>query len=59
MKKAIPHGFGVRVKRICSEEGNYQKHRKAVKDHPVNWGYERAFVERELTKVNIKNREES
>ena len=46
MKKAIPYGLGVRVKRICSEEGNYRKHREAVKDHLVNRGYERAFVEK-------------
>jgi len=37
-KKAIPYGIGVRVKRICSEEGNYRKHREAVKDHLVNEG---------------------
>jgi len=45
-KKAIPYGLGVRVKRICSEEGNYRKHREAVKDHLVNRGYEGAFVEK-------------
>ena len=26
-KKALPYGLGVRVKRICLEEGNYRKHR--------------------------------
>ena len=43
--------------RICSEEGNYRKHREAVKDHLVNRGYEGAFVEKELTKVDAKDRE--
>ena len=57
-KKAIPYGLGVRVKRICAEEGNYRKHRDAVKDHLVNRGYEGAFVENELTKVDAKDREE-
>jgi len=57
-EKAIPYGLGVRVKRICSEEGNYRKHGEAVKDHLVNRGYEGAFVEKKLTKVDAKNREE-
>jgi len=57
-KKAIPYGLGVRVKRICSEEGNYRRHREAVKDHLVNRGYEGAFVEKELTKVDTKDQEE-
>jgi len=39
-KTAIPYGLGVRVKRICSEEGNYRKHREAVKDHLVNRDYD-------------------
>ena len=56
-KKAIPYGLGVRVMRICSEEGNYRQHREAVKDHLVNRGYEGAFVEKELTKVDAKDRE--
>ena len=32
VKKAIPYGLGVRIKRICSNEHDYQKHRKALKD---------------------------
>ena len=58
MLKAIPYGLGVRVKTICSEEGNYRNHREAVKDNLVNRGYVRAFVEKELTMVDIKDREE-
>jgi len=57
-KKAIPYGLGVRAKRICSEEVDYRRHRQAVKAQLVNRGYDGAFVETELIKVDIKKREE-
>jgi len=35
-KKAIPYGLGVRVKRICSEESNYRKHRVCTSENPAD-----------------------
>ncbi|KAH3718364.1 hypothetical protein DPMN_061167 [Dreissena polymorpha] len=50
--------WGVRAKRIFSEVVSYQKHRQAVKAQLVNRGYDGAFVETELIKVDNKKRED-
>ena len=48
----------MRAKIICSEEVAYRKHRQAVKTQLVNRGYDGAFVETELIKVDNKKRED-
>ncbi|XP_052218012.1 uncharacterized protein LOC127835615 [Dreissena polymorpha] len=47
-KKAIPCGLGVRLKRICSEETDYKKHRDEMKEQLQKRGYNGRFVETEL-----------
>ncbi|XP_052223979.1 uncharacterized protein LOC127839634 [Dreissena polymorpha] len=56
-KKAIPYGLGVRLKRICSEETDYKKHRDEIKEQLQKRGYNGRFVETELKKVDSKKRE--
>ncbi|XP_052233168.1 uncharacterized protein LOC127845994 [Dreissena polymorpha] len=56
-KKAIPYGLGVRLKRICSEETDYKKHRDEIKEQLQKRGYNGRFVETELKKVDNKKRE--
>lgn len=57
-KKAIPYGLGVRVKRICTEDSDYQRHRHSIKSHLQQRGYAEKFVEMELKKVDRKERED-
>ncbi|XP_052212148.1 uncharacterized protein LOC127831197 [Dreissena polymorpha] len=57
-KKAIPYGLGVRLKRICSEETDYKKHRDEIKEQLLKRGYNGQFVETELKKVDSKKRED-
>ena len=49
-KKAIPYGLGIRLKRICSKEDDYEKNRK-------RW-YSGRFIEEQLKRVYSKKRED-
>ena len=52
VKKAIPYGLGVRIKRICSTEGNYLENRSKIKNHLKKRGFKEGSVEKELKKVD-------
>ena len=58
VKKSIPYGLGVRLKRICSNEDDYMKHRAELKKHLQKRGYSGKFIERRLERVDHLNREE-
>ncbi|KAK3082683.1 hypothetical protein FSP39_002468 [Pinctada imbricata] len=51
-KRSIPYGLGLRIKRICSEETGYLKHRRELKHNLRKRGYSSKFLERELSKVD-------
>ena len=55
-KKAIPYGLGVRIKRICLSNDNDLSHRKDLKSHLQDRGYNANFIEDELGKVDAKER---
>ena len=55
-KKSIPYGLGVRIKRICSDNKHYLCHRQELKRHLQDRGYEAQFIEKELKKVDTKER---
>jgi len=57
VKKAIPYGLGIRLKRICSKEEDYTRHRQQLKKHLRKRGYSRKFVEQQLKKADQKDRE--
>ena len=58
VKKAIPYGLGVRIKRICSEEKDYRVHRAELKGQLRRRGYSGKFLEGELQKVDKLKRED-
>ena len=55
-KKAIPYGLGVRIKRICSSNDNYLRHRKDLKSHLQDREYNANFMKDELGKIDSKER---
>jgi hypothetical protein len=55
-KKAIPYGLGIRAKRICSTESEYQKNRNAIMCNLQNRGYKRTEVNKTLNKVDVLDR---
>lgn len=52
VKKAIPYGLGVEVKRICIKEKDYRIHRAELKGQLRSRGYSGRFIEGELQKVD-------
>ncbi|KAH3853635.1 hypothetical protein DPMN_096167 [Dreissena polymorpha] len=57
-KKSDTIWSGCAYERICSEEVANRRHREALKAQLVNRGYDGAFVETELIKVDNKKRED-
>ena len=57
-KKAIPYGLGIRLKRICSKEDDYQKNRKELKHQLMKRWYSGRFTEEQLKRVYSKKRED-
>jgi len=58
MKKAIPYGLGIRLKRICSDTESYVRNRKALKEQLYRRGYKKSEVETQLRKVDRLDRED-
>ena len=57
-KRAVPYGLGLRLKRICSSDNDYRRHRDKLKDRLVSRNYPVSMVERELRKVDKLSREQ-
>ena len=57
MKKAIPYGLGLRIKRICSKEEDYKRRRKELKGRLRRRGYSERFLEKQLKRVDVLSRE--
>ena len=56
MKKAVPFGLGLRIKRICSKDNDFQKHRENLKTRLLERHYPASVVDTELKKVDQMNR---
>ena len=56
MKKAVPFGLGLRIKRICSKDNDFQKHRENLKTRLLERHYPVSVVDTELRKVDQMNR---
>jgi hypothetical protein len=56
VKKAIPYGLGVRLKRICDETSDYERHRKELHVQLKSRGYKSGFIERQLKRVDALDR---
>ena len=50
VKNAIRYGLGIRVKRICSEETDYNNGREDNKDQLIKRGYSKGSIENQLKK---------
>ena len=56
-KKAVPFGLGLRMKRICTREDDFKKHRDNLKARLIDRDYPTHVVERELQKVDKAGRD--
>ena len=50
VKNAIRYDLGIRVKRICSEETDYNNGREDIKDQLIKRGYSKGSIENQLKK---------
>lgn len=57
-KKSLAYGLGLRIRRICEKEEDYQKHRADLKSQLRKRGYSGAFIENQLQKVDRLDRSE-
>ena len=58
VKRAIPYGLGIRMKRICSKTEDYEKHRQELKTQLRKRGYSGKFIETQLQRVDRLNRQD-
>ena len=58
IKRAIPYGLGIRIKRICSDPEDYSVRRQEVKSHLRKRGYKDHLIEEQLKKVDTINRDQ-
>jgi hypothetical protein len=56
MKKSLPYGLGIRIRRICSKENDYKRRRQELKMQLRKRGYSGKFIESQLTKVDRLDR---
>ena len=52
VKKSLPYGLGIRLRRICSRDSDYIKRRGELKSYLRKRGYSSKFIETQLTKVD-------
>ena len=57
-KKAVPFGLAQRMRRICSSDDDYKRHRDDLKARLVERKYPASLVERELRKVDNAKRDQ-
>ena len=57
-KKNLPYGLGLRLKRICSKEEDYIKHRMELKSLLRKRGYSGKNIKRQLQRVDRLDRED-
>ena len=56
VKKSLPYGLGIRIRRICSRESDYMSRRTELKSYLRKRGYSSRFIESQLEKVDKINR---
>lgn len=57
-KKGLAYGLGLRIKRICEKEADYQRHRTSLKVQLRRRGYSGNLIETQLQKVDKLERSE-
>ena len=58
LKKSIPYGQALRLKRICSDEKEFIDASKQLTSNLLNRGYEESEIKEQINKANERNREE-
>ena len=58
-KQAIPHGLGIRIKRICSDNNKYMKQRTCLVKQLKSRGYKNKWINNQLKRVDQTSREEA
>jgi len=56
VKKSIPYGLGILLKRICTDEKDYWKHHQQLKQNLRRRGYSSKFLEQQWGKADNVNR---
>ena len=54
-KRAIPFGLGVRLRRLCSKEEDFRRHRTELKSRLGERGYPGHIIEQQLNKADSHN----
>ena len=57
-KKAVPFGLGLRMKRICTRNDDFKRHRGNLKARLIEREYPASLVEQELRKVDKLSRDQ-
>lgn len=57
VKRAIPYGLGVRIKRICSDTEKYTHRKKELTTQLLNRGYDQSNIEHQLDRVDRTDRQ--
>ncbi|KAK3089910.1 hypothetical protein FSP39_007586 [Pinctada imbricata] len=57
-KKNLPYGLGLRLKRICTREEDYKRHRNELKSQLRKRGYSGKKIEQQLQRVDQLKRED-
>jgi hypothetical protein len=58
VKRAVPYGLALRLKRICSEKEGYTNNRRMLKRQLRKRGYSGKFIEKQLKKADDADRGE-
>ena len=58
VKKAIPYGLGIQIKRICTQESDYQKNITVLRGQLRRRGYSGNLINRQFQKLDRLNRDE-
>ena len=57
-KDAVPMGLAIRIKRICSDQQNYVKHRNELGTRLISRGYPKTVIDKSFAKVDLMNRKQ-
>ena len=57
VKKGIPYGQALRLRRICDSDEVFEERLNEMKGHFIKRGFKQRFVESQFTKAKRKNRE--
>ena len=57
-KKSLAYGLGIRIRRICEKDEDYNKHRRELKQQLRKRGYSGKLIEQQLKRVDALDRDD-